>query len=160
MRGLMCFKVPSGMTPEERTSLETQAERHLRRGELADAYAVLSKLSAVFPDEPELALRVEQLEQSLDPAEQRRVAMTRPEPTGKHKTPMHEAESLAAKGRYKEAITIYRGLLAQRPDWDLVKERLAELFELAQVAAPNKPSVDQKGVLEHLLDRISTRKRA
>lgn len=147
------------MTPEERTSLETQAERHLRRGELAEAYAVLSKLAAAFPDEPELALRVEQLEQSLDPAEQRRVAMTRPEPTGRHKTPMHEAESLAAKGRYKEAITIYRALLAQRPDWDLVKERLAELFELAQVAAPHKPPPNREGVLEHLLGRISTRKR-
>lgn len=147
------------MTPEERTSLETQAERHLRRGELAEAYAVLAKLAAAFPDEPELTLRVEGLEQSLDPVEQRRVAMIRPEPTGKHKTPMHEAESLAAKGRYKEAITIYRALLAHRPDWDLVKERLDELFELAQVAAPNRPTVNQEGVLEHLLERISTRKR-
>ena len=147
------------MTPEERTTHETQAERHLRRGELAEAYAVLSQLASAFPDEPELALRVEQLEQSLDPGEQRRVAMSRPEPTGQHKTPMHEAESLAAKGRYKEAITIYRDLLAHRPDWDLVKERLAELFELAQVAAPNKPSPNREGVLEHLLDRISTRKR-
>ncbi len=147
------------MTPEERTSHETQAERHLRRGELAEAYAVLSKLASAFPDEPELASRVAQLEQSLDPEERRRVAMTVPEPTGKHKTPMHEAEALAAKGRYKEAIALYRGLLAQRPDWDLVKERLAELFELAQVAAPNRPPVNQEGVLEHLLDRISTRKR-
>lgn len=147
------------MTPEERTSLETQAERHLRRGELADAYAVLAKLAAAFPEEPELALRLEQLELSLDPAEQRLVAMARPEPTGSHKTPMHEAESLAAKGRYKEAITIYRALLTQRPDWVLVKERLDELFELAQVAAPNRTTVNRAGVLEHLLERISTRKR-
>jgi hypothetical protein len=72
---------------------------------------------------------------------------------------MHEAESLAAKGKYKEAIAIYRALLKDRPDWDLVKERLAELFQLAQVAAPNKTSVDQAGALKHLLDRINTRKR-
>ncbi len=147
------------MTPEERTRLETQVERHVRRGELSEARSVLEKLCMAFPEDALLADRLVQLEQGLDPAERRRVAMGRVEPTGKHKTPMHEAESLAAAGRYKEAIFIYRELLEARPDWDLVKERLAELFQLAQVAAPNRSGVTHEGALEHLLDRISTRKR-
>ena len=147
------------MTPAERFTLESQVERHVRRGELTEAWAALAKLSTAFPDDLALAARLAHLEQGLDPAERRRVAMTRSEPTAKHKTPMHEAEALAAAGRYKEAITIYRALLEQRPDWDLVKERLAELFVLAQVAAPHRPPVNRAKVLEHLLERISTRKR-
>ena len=148
------------MTPVERSTLESQVERHVRRGELSEAWAALAKLSAAFPEDTALAERLAQLEQGLDPAERRRVAMTRSEPTAKHKTPMHEAEALAAAGKYKEAITIYRALLASRPDWDLVKERLAELFQLAQVAAPHRQPVNREKVLEHLLERISTRKRA
>ena len=147
------------MTPEERSKLDSQAERHLRRGELSEARAVLDRLCTEFPDDTALAEKLAQLEQGLDPAERRRVAMTRSEPTGNHSTPMHRAEALAAAGKYKEAITIYRELLTQRPDWDLVKDRLAELFQLAQVAAPNRHTVNREGVLEHLLDRISTRKR-
>ena len=147
------------MTPAERSTLENQVERHVRRGELTEAWAALAKLSTAFPDDVPLAQRLAQLEQGLDPAERRRVAMTRSEPTAKHKTPMHEAEALAAAGKYKEAITIYRALLEQRPDWDLVKERLAELFQLAQVAAPHRQPVNRVKVLEHLLERISTRKR-
>ena len=92
---------------------------------LAEAWAALQRLCAAFPDDGALAARLTQLEQGLDPAERRRVAMTRKEPTGAYKSPMHDAEALAAAGRYKEAIVIYRALLAHRPDWDLVKERLA-----------------------------------
>ena len=147
------------MTPAERSTLESQVERHVRRGELNEAWAVLAKLSTAFPEDRALTERLAQLEQGLDPAERRRVAMTRSEPTAKHKTPMHEAEALAAAGKYKEAITIYRALLASRPDWDLVKERLAELFVLAQVAAPHRQPVNRAKLLEHLLERISTRKR-
>lgn len=147
------------MTPEERAQLDSQVERHVRRGELSEARATLERLCAAYPDDAALAEKLEQLEQGLDPAERRRVAMTRSEPTGKHSTPMHRAEALAAAGKYKEAITIYRELLTQRPDWDLVKDRLAELFQLAQVAAPNRQGMNREGVLEHLLDRISTRKR-
>lgn len=149
------------MSPEERSTLETQIERHVRRGELSQAWAALEQLSLAFPEDLALAQRLGELEQGLDPAEHRRVAMSRVEPTNKHhKTPMHEAEALAAAGKYKDAITIYRKLLEQRPDWDLVSDRIAELFQLAQVAAPNRQPVNREGVLEHLLDRISSRKRA
>jgi tetratricopeptide (TPR) repeat protein len=148
------------MTPEERSSLETQIERHLRRGELSAARAGLERLCLAFPGDHALAERLSQLEQQLDPSERRHVPLGGVEPTGKHKTPMHEAESLAAAGKYREAIAIYRELLTARPDWDLVKERLAELFQLAQVAAPNRTGMNREGALEHLLDRITTRKRS
>lgn len=148
------------MTPEERTSLETRVERHVRRGELSEARAVLERLCLAFPEDVALADRLGTIEQDLDPSERRHVALGGPvEPTGKHKTPMHEAEALAAAGKYKEAIAIYRALLNQRPEWDLVKERLAELFQLAQVVAPNRAGANREGALEHLLDRITTRKR-
>lgn len=147
------------MTPSERAALETQIDRHVRRGELPAARAALERLCLAIPDDLALADRLARLEADLDPSERRPVALGGIEPTGKHKTPMHEAESLAAKGKYKEAIAIYRALLNERPDWELVRERLAELFQLAQVAAPNRTSVNQAGALEHLLDRINTRKR-
>lgn len=147
------------MTPEERQAVESQVERHLRRGELSEAWAKLERLVSECPDDPALAARLAQLEESLDPSERHRVALTRAEPTGGHKSPMHRAEALAAAGKYTEAIGIYRALLASRPDWDLVKERLAELFQLAQVAEPKRTPVNREGLLEHLLERISTRKR-
>lgn len=147
------------MTPEERQAVESQVERHLRRGELSEAWSRLQALVAEHPDDPALAARLAQLEESLDPSERHRVALARVEPTGGHKSPMHQAEALAAAGKYAEAITIYRELLASRPDWDLVKERLAELFQLAQVAGPRRTPVNREGLFQHLLQRISTRKR-
>ena len=147
------------MTPSERAALETQIDRHVRRGELPAARAALERLCLAFPEDQALADRLARLEEDLDPSERRPVPLGGIDPTGKHKTPMHEAEALAAKGKYKEAIAIYRALLKDRPDWELVKERLSELFQLAQVAAPIKTSTDQSGALEHLLDRINTRKR-
>ncbi|MFZ5442847.1 MAG: hypothetical protein ACOZQL_22770 [Myxococcota bacterium] len=148
------------MTPVERAALESQVERHLRRGELSDAWRALQQLVAAFPDDDALAARLAQLEESLDPLERRRAAVAKAEPSGTHKTPMHQAEALAAAGRYAEAIGIYRQLLAERPDWELVKERLAELFQLARVAHPARAPVNREAVLEHLLERISTRKRS
>lgn len=147
------------MTPSERAALETQLDRHVRRGELPAARAALERLCLAFPEDQALADRLTQLEADLDPSERRPVALGGIEPTGRHKTPMHEAEALAAKGKYKEAIAIYRALLKARPDWELVQERLAELFQLAQVAAPNRTSVNQAAALEHLLERITSRKR-
>ncbi len=148
------------MTPGERTALESQSDRHLRRGELSEAWALLQKLAHEFPGDASLAERLAMLEESMDPAERRRVAVARVESSGTFKSPMHEAESLAAAGRYAEAITVYRKLLTERPDWDLVKERLAELFQLAQVASPTRqPGANREVVLGRLLDRITARKR-
>lgn len=149
------------MTPAERSTLETQIDRHVRRGELAEAWAALQQLCAAFPEDANLAQRLVELEQGLDPAERRRAAVAKVETTGSFKSPMHEAEAHAAAGRYKDAIALYRGLLTERPDWELVKERLAELFQLAQVAAPQRRQpVNRESILLHLLERILARKRA
>ncbi len=147
------------MTPDARSALETKVDRHLRRGELSEAWAELQHLAAAFPEDAAIATRLGQLEQSLEPTERRRVTMARAEPSATHKSPMHEAESYAAAGRYAEAITIYRRLLSERPDWDLVKERLAELFQLAQVTSSARQPVNRERVLSHLLERITARKR-
>lgn len=147
------------MTPAERTSLEEKLERHLRRGELSEAWGSLSRLTDAFPEDGALSERLKQLEDGLEPSEWRRVTMARAEPSNVHKSPMHYAESLAAAGKYVEAIEIYRALLDERPDQELVKERLSELFQLAQVAEPKRPAVNRAGVLEHLLERITSRRR-
>ncbi|MGV3619788.1 MAG: hypothetical protein ACO1OB_03165 [Archangium sp.] len=147
------------MSPGDRTTLEAKIERHLRRGELSEAWAALNGLCEAFPEEDALKLRLRQLEESLEPSEWRRVTLAKTEPSGVHKSPMHYAEGLAAAGKYTEAIEIYRALLDERPDQELVKERLGELFQLAQVAQARRPTVDRAGVLEHLLERINARRR-
>ncbi|MBL8912384.1 MAG: hypothetical protein JNM17_16955 [Archangium sp.] len=149
------------MTPAERSTLEHQIERHVKRGEMGDAYAIAQKLADAFPEDIAIAGRLVELENSMEPSERRAFAAKRHESTGAHKSPVSQAEALAASGKYAEAITIYRQLLSARPEWELVKERLAELFQLAQVANPLKPTGagNREGVLEHLLDRINQRKR-
>ncbi|MFT3708299.1 MAG: hypothetical protein QM817_11655 [Archangium sp.] len=149
------------MTPDERAALEQQIDRHVKRGEMGDAFAKVQKLADQFPDDIAIAGRLVELENSLEPSERRSFAAKRHESTGAHKSPVSQAEALAASGKYAEAITIYRQLLASRPEWDLVKERLAELFQLAQVATPARPSSESQktSALEQLLDRINQRKR-
>lgn len=150
---------PHFMTPVERSSLESQVERHIRRGEMPEAWSTLHILCGAFPDDEALRERLERLEQNLDPEERRRVSPSGITRAIKFATPMHEAEALAGAGKYKESISIYRALLVERPDLELVKERLAELFQLAQVAAPPRQPLSQINFLEHLLSRISARKR-
>lgn len=149
------------MNPEERRELEQKADRSLRRGELGEALASYRKLVAAFPNDAALRERLAQLEQNLQPAELLNPkAAFRAEPSGVHATPMHQAESLAAKGDFAGAIALYRKLLESRPDWELVKERLAELFQLAQAREAPKSVVSREQVLEQLLDRISTRRKS
>ncbi len=147
------------MTPEQRTQLEDKVDRHVRRGELSEAWAVLSRLSDAFPADGALRARLKQFEDSLEPAEWRRVTGFKSEPSGSYKTPMHHAEALAAQGRFSEAMEIYRAMLDEHPSHELARERLAELYQLARVAEPARPAVDRTGVLEHLLERIASRRR-
>lgn len=147
------------MTPVERSSLESQVERHVRRGEMPEAWSALQILCNEFPLDNALRERLDRLEQNLDPEERRRVSPSGITAAVKYASPMHEAEALAAAGKYKESISIYRALLVERPDLELVKERLAELFQLAQVAAPARQPPNRINFLEHLLSRISARKR-
>ncbi len=148
------------MMPDERRALEATAERHLRRGELREAVAVLHHLVQALPDDAALAERLAQLEENLQPAElMSPKAALRSDPKTAP-SPMHDAEALASRGDFAGAITIYRRLLEQNPAADLVRERLAELFQLAQARSPQRPTASSRAqVLEHLLERIATRRR-
>lgn len=148
------------MTPAERQDLESRADRHLRRGELGDAWALARRLADAFPDDAAALQRLTRVEELVPPAERRR---TSPPPTvsdGAFTSPVHRAEALAASGQFKDAIVIYRQLLDATPDAQLLRERLAELAQLAQVSAPGpRPGPSRAQVLELLLERIASRRR-
>jgi hypothetical protein len=56
---------------------------------------------------------------------------------------------------------MYRKLLVERPDSELIRERLTELFALAQAGQAPPPPVQKslEAVLNDLLSRIGDRKR-
>ncbi len=151
------------MSPLEREAVEAKAERALRRGELSEAFGLYKTLTAAFPADQSLARRVAELQENLQPAE-----LMNPKSNfrsesiaGAPSSPYDAAEVCASKGDYRGAIAIYRKLMADRPDSELVRERLTELFQLAQAGqappAPVKKPLD--AVLADLLSRISDRKR-
>jgi tetratricopeptide (TPR) repeat protein len=151
------------MTPDERRTLEATAERHLRRSELRDALALFRQLAQAFPDDEALSRRLAEVEENLQPAELTHARSAfRPEPA--KASPTHQAEALASRGDFAGAITIYRSLLEQNPNAELVRERLAELFQLAQARSPSRVQPapaprDPKRELEKLLERITSRRR-
>lgn len=147
------------MSPLERQAHESRAERALKRGELAAALDELRALAAAFPDDPGLAARLAQLEANVSPQDLTARAPISSEPSGVFASPMHEAEARAARGDFAGAIALYRRLLSDKPQLELVKERLAELFQLAQASEAPRQSVSREQVLEHLLGRISSRRR-
>jgi hypothetical protein len=125
------------MTADERTEAEVRADRALRRGELSTALSLFQAIAAAFPDDPVIALKLSRIRETLQPmelshAKTRPVAEAKPVASGS----VESAEACAAKGDYGEAIAIYRKALERRPDSDLIKERLAELFQIAQSLAP------------------------
>jgi hypothetical protein len=83
------------------------------------------------------------------------------------------AEILARQGEYREAIAIYRHLLAKDPNDVAIPRRIAELealadpdaAALAEVATLAPPSAEGQGrvrrrhALETLLQRIQSRRR-
>ena len=151
------------MSPLEREALEAKAERSLRRGELSEAFGIYKQLTTAFPADAALQRRVAELKESLQPAELMNPKSNfRSESTaGTPASPFDAAEVFASKGDYPAAIAIYRKLMAERPDSELIRERLTELFQLAQAGqappAPVKKPLD--AVLADLLSRISDRKR-
>ena len=153
------------MAPDERDAVEARADRAMRRGELSTALELFSQLTAAFPGgDAQLGLKLKQLKENLQPMElvsaKSRFA---PEPPSvKSSGPLDEAEVLAARGDYAGAITAYRKALAARPDNELAKERITELFALVQAQAPRRPAaraVTAERVLTDLLDRISVRRK-
>jgi tetratricopeptide (TPR) repeat protein len=148
------------VTAEERAELERRAERSLRRGELRDAVASFRALAAAFPADVALAERLALLEETLEPAElAATVGATRSDPSGTDHSPIHRAEALAGRGDFQGAIALYRKLLLEAPRAPLLSERLTELEQLADATRSN-PVLSREHVLEGLLDRIATRRRA
>ncbi len=147
------------MTPEQRAALEQRAERSIRRGDLGDALEMLRAVSRAYPGDQALEQRLTLIEGSLQPEELVNANATwHSEPSGLAATPAQRAEALASRGDFASAVAIYRELAQAQPASELIRERLAELFQLAQ-AKTHRPSLDKQHLLEHLLDRIAARRR-
>lgn len=147
------------MTPEERQTLEHRAERALKRGELRDALAMFRALADAFPEDPAVRARLGQLEGSVEPLELMGArGGFRSEPSNFFASPQHEAEAHAARGDFRRAIDIYRSLIKATPSAELFRERLTELEQHAQARAP-VPTATKTQLLEHLLERIASRRR-
>lgn len=156
------------MTQDERDTLEAKADRSMRRGELSAALKIYQQLGAAFPTDQALHEKLKNLQDNLQPMEltsaKSRFTPDPSAPRPGHGNPLDEAEAFAAKGKYAEAIALYRKALAAKPDSDLLKERVAELFQLSQASAsPPKPKALARSPelqLSELLDRIATRRKS
>jgi tetratricopeptide (TPR) repeat protein len=169
------------MTPDERTEAEARADRALRRGELSAALELYQAIVKAFPKDDIIAMKLQRVRETLQPMElQHAKFRAAPEPQAPISPGNVEAaEALAAKGDYAGAISLYRKALDTRPDSELIKERLGELFQLAQSIAPRStprppPPVDRSEppatteaevpvssprLLSDLLDQIGRRRR-
>jgi tetratricopeptide (TPR) repeat protein len=157
------------MTPEARADMVAQAERALRRGELDEALRLHEALCRAFPEDASLALKLAHLRETVDPEELRlsralqASAQPRSIPQGPS-SPVTEGERLFALGDYAGAAAAYRRALQARPDSELIRERLEELYELARalpVHSPTDRSLPRQAepLLHALLDRLAARRR-
>lgn len=157
------------MSPEQRAQTEALVLRALRRGDLATALALLTPLAEAFPEDAPLQQRLEDLRGSAQPGElQRRPAAPTPReepaPPDRPATPEQEGERLFQLGDFVGAAAAYRRALRERPDSELVRERLVELVRLAQAAPRHSPTdatlpPEPEDRLRALLDRIAARRR-
>lgn len=161
------------MTSDAPSSQEAEAERFVRRGELLKALTLYRQLAAAQPNRQDLLLRMRQLAESMDPAELRaaqgHAADRAPAPTA---TPEEEGERLFQLGDFGGAAAAYRRALEAKPESTLIRERLVELFQLAQAqhgrattarpkaAPPSTRPLDPEALLRALLGRIAERRRA
>lgn len=148
------------MSPEERASIVSTAERALRRGDLSQALRLFQSVAAAFPDDEAVREKLALVQESLQPAEltsaKARITAEQPAVT----SPIDAAERLASQGKIKEAIAAYRQVLASHPDSPLVRERLTELFSMVQAQAPRAPAPSKEALLTELLDRVGLRRRS
>lgn len=154
------------MTAEERADLEGRAERAKRRGEMSEALALLEQVSRAFPEDEALSGKLALLRDSLQPMELQsaKTKFDGPAHSGRPATPEQEGERLFALGDYAGAAAAYRRALAQKPGSELIRERLFELFKLAQAAPRHSPTdaalpKSPDKLLTALLDRIAARRR-
>jgi tetratricopeptide (TPR) repeat protein len=155
------------MNPDARAEMISHAERALRRGELREAVGLYERLCRAFPEDEALALRLGNLRELLQPQELQAVqqASLRPEtvPLGPS-SPVTEGERLFALGDYVGAAAAYRRALQERPDSELIRERLEELYRLARalpIQSPTDRELPQQAEprLLALLDRVAARRR-
>jgi tetratricopeptide (TPR) repeat protein len=151
----------------ERAQHEVQAERAVRRGDLSAALAMYRKLVQAFPQDPRLQERLADVEGSMHPAELIRAksVAVAADPDLRPSTPEQEGERLCVMGDYAGAAAAYRRALGERPDNELVRERLDELYRLAradQTLSPTDESLPpaRQALLQALLGRIASRRRA
>jgi tetratricopeptide (TPR) repeat protein len=157
------------MTPEARAEMVAQAERALRRGELDEALRLYETLGQAFPDDSALATKLAHLRESVDPQELQAAralqASNLPQsiPQGPS-SPVAEGERLFSLGDYVGAAAAYRRALQERPDSELIRERLEEIYRLARtlpVHSPTDRSLPRQAepLLHALLDRLAARRR-
>ncbi|QDE69031.1 hypothetical protein BHS09_19760 [Myxococcus xanthus] len=156
------------MNPAARADMESRADRALRRGELTEALGLYESLVRAFPADEGLVLKLANARELLQPAELEVLEAARAEasiplPMGPS-SPVQEGERLFALGDYAGAAACYRRAVQERPDSELLKERLIEIFGLAKAmplqsptdrALPDKPEPR----LQALLDRVASRRR-
>lgn len=169
------------MSPDEQSAKVAEAERFLRRGELLEAVAILRRITAEHPEREDLTQRIHQLAETMQPAELRAMSAPIPEsPRSEAPSPEEEGERLFAAGDFAGAALAYRRALEAKPNSELIRERLVELFQLAQAqngARPRTPPpthpvrpvtsrdpargerVTPEDLLEKLLSRIGERRR-
>jgi hypothetical protein len=147
------------------TEKEALAERHLRRGEWARALELFVALAEEFPANPAFAQKAQHIRDNLQPSE-----LTHPKARAPGAevvsalTPEQEGERRFSLGDYAGAAACYRRALRDKPQSELIQERLAELFALAQVAPTARPEPEalpreREPRLKELLERIASRKR-
>ena len=148
--------------------MEAKAERCLRRGEMPEALALYQSLLEQNPGDAALERKVALIQENLQPHELQALRAPAPQDAGEqHLRPMgpeQEGERLFALGDYVGAAAAYRRALNERPDSELILERLEELYRLARASPRHSPTDgalprDREGLLRALLDRISARKR-
>jgi len=146
--------------------MEARADRCVRRGEFAEALDLYQALLQQFPEDEGLQRKLANLSDSLQPNELQSGKAPRKESSGPlpRSGPEQEGERLFTLGDYAGAAAAYRRALQERPDSQLVRERLEEIFRLAQSLPSSSPTDkplprDPEEKLRALLDRISARRR-
>ncbi|AEI67527.1 tetratricopeptide repeat protein [Corallococcus macrosporus] len=156
------------MNPAARADMESRADRALRRGELTEALGLYESLVRAFPADAALAVKLANARELLQPAELEvmqaaRATASIPLPVGPS-SPVQEGERLFALGDYAGAAACYRRAVQERPDSELLKERLIELYGLAKampLQSPTDRALPDKAEprLQALLDRVASRRR-
>lgn len=154
---------------ETRTQPEIDAERAVRRGDLKEGLLLYRGLLAGRPGDAQLLSRIATIEGLLQPSELNDPALKAPvapvpRRTERPPTPEQQAEMLFDRGDFAGALATYERILVARPDHELARERAHEIRILAgmQPEAPPVPLLpaDRQGILEALLVRIATRRKA